>query len=184
MIESRVASRYARSLLNLAIEQGKLEEAFKEMKLIGDTFESSRDLQLLLESPIIKVDKKISIIKAIFKGKLSKFAEDFVSIIVRKRREGYLCNIVTEFQAQYRQKNKFITAVVTSAVGLDAEMRNAVLKLVQDSTKSEVELVEKKDPDLIGGLILKIGDKQYDGSLQRSLNDLRKELNVKKYLAN
>lgn len=69
-------------------------------------------------------------------------------------------------------------------MGLDAEMRNAVLKLVQDSTKSEVELVEKKDPDLIGGLILKIGDKQYDGSLQRSLNDLRKELNVKKYLAN
>ena len=184
MIESRVASRYARSILYLAIEQGKLEEAFKEIKLISDTLESSRDLQMLLKSPIIKVDKKISIIKAVFKGKLSEFTENFISIIVKKRREGFLFNIAKEFQTQYRQKKKYVTAVVTSANGLDAEMRSAVLKLVQDSTKSEVELIEKEDRDLIGGLILRIGDKQYDGSLQRSLNDLKKVFNIKNYIAN
>ncbi len=63
-------------------------------------------------------------------------------------------------------------------------MRSAVLKLVQDSLNSEVELIEKLNPDLIGGMILRIGDKQYDGSLQRSLNDLRKEFKIKQYKAN
>ena len=184
MIESRVASRYARSMLNLAIEQGKLEEVSEEMKLISDTFESSRDLQMLLKSPIIKVDKKISIISAIFKGKLSTLTDNFISIIIKKKREVHLYNIATEFQAQYRQKNKIVTAVVTSANGLDTEMRSAVLKLVQDSIKSEVELIENEDPDLIGGLILRIGDKQCDGSLKRRLNDLKKNFNIKNYIAN
>jgi len=184
MIESRIASRYAKSFLVLATEQGILEKTFEEMKLISDTFEKSRDLQLLLKSPIVKVDKKISIIKAIFKGNLSKLTENFLSIIVSKRREGHLYNIVKDFQAQYRTKKNIAIAVVTSAKGLDKDMRLAVLKLVEDSTKSDVKLIEKEDAELIGGLILRIGDKQYDGSLQRSLNDLRRAFNVKNYLAN
>ena len=184
MIESRVASRYARSMFNLANEQGCLVEAFEEMKLISETFESSRELQLLLDSPIIKVDKKIEIINSIFKGKLSKLTFNFISIIIKKRREGHLCDIIRSFQTQYRQENNIVTAEVTSANGLDDKMRSAVLRLVQDSLNSEVELIEKLNPDLIGGMILRIGDKQYDGSLQRSLNDLRKEFKIKQYKAN
>jgi len=184
MIESRVASRYAKSLLNLANEQGSLVEAFDEMKLISDTFESSRELQLFLNSPIIKVDKKIAVFNAIFEGKLSQLTLNFVSIIIKKRREGHLYNITRSFQTQYRHQNKIVIAEVTSANGLDEKMRSRVLKLVQESLKSEVDLIEKQNPGLIGGMILRIGDKQYDGSLLRSLNDLKKEFNIKQYKAN
>lgn len=184
MIESRVASRYAKSMLNLANEQGSLIEAFDEMKLISDTFESSRELQLLLNSPIIKVDKKVAVFNAIFKDKLSDLTLNFVSIIIKKRREGHLYDITRSFQTQFRHQNNIVIAEVTSANGLDDKMRSTVLKLVQESLKSEVELIEKQNPDLIGGMVLRIGDQQYDGSLLRSLNDLKKEFDIKQYKAN
>ena len=126
----------------------------------------------------------MAILKTLFEGRLSDLSEGFIDIIVKNRRDVYLQDITLEFQNQYKAANNIVTAVVTNAEGLDADMKSAVLKLVKDSSKSEVDLIERKDKDLIGGLILRVDDKQYDGSIQRRLGDLRKEFGEKTYMAN
>ena len=171
---TRVASRYAKSLLTLALEQGELENAYNDMKLVSETCDSSKDISLLLQSPIVKPDKKTEILKEIFASRLSKLSLSFIDIIIRKRRENYLEAIAREFLHQYKSHKNILTAIVTSAVGLDDKIRSEIMKIVRDSANAEVELVEKADNDLIGGLILRIGDKQIDASIQRKLLNLRK----------
>ncbi len=180
----KIASRYAKALLNLVKEKGELDQAYADMKLIADTCRESKDLVLLLKSPIVKSDKKIDILDKIFSSHVSRVSQNFISIIIEKGREGYLPAIVEEFQRQYKREKKIITAVVTSAIGLDDELREQVLKVVKDSFKSEVELIKKENESLIGGLIIRIGDKQYDASIQRKLNDLRKTFKERHYTNN
>lgn len=158
----------------MALEQGELENAYNDMKLVSEACSSSKDLSLLLKSPIVKPDKKTEILREIFAGRLGKLSLSFIDIIIRKRRENYLEAIAREFQYQYKSYKNILTAVVTSAVGLDDTIRSEIMKIVKDSSNAEVELVEKADKDLIGGLILRIGDKQIDASIQRKLINLRR----------
>ena len=178
MKETRIASRYAKSLLTLALEQGELENAYNDMKLVSETCDSSKDLSLLLQSPIVKPDKKTKILREIFAGWLGKLSLSFIDIIIKKRRENYLEAIAREFQNQYKSHKNILTAVVTSVVGLDDKIRSEIMKIVKDSTNAEVELVEKADKDLIGWLILRIGDKQVDASIQRKLLNLRRDFSA------
>ncbi len=183
MKETRVASRYAKSLLGLAIEQNLLDEAYNDMKLVSETCNSSRDLALLLKSPIVKTDKKLGIIDAVFKGKLGKLSQSFINIITNKRREYLLENIADEFVAQYKTHKQIVTAKVTSAVKLDDAIKTKVLALVKRAENKEVELVETIDEDIIGGVIVRVGDKQIDASILRAINDLKQEFNKNPYIA-
>ena len=82
--------------------------------------------------------------------------------------------IAKAFLSQYKLHKNILTAVFTSASGIDQTIKNKVLELVKQTTQGEVELVEKIDKNLIGGFVLTIGDKQVDASVSRQLNDLRK----------
>ncbi|PCH96080.1 MAG: ATP synthase F1 subunit delta [Bacteroidetes bacterium] len=184
MRETRVASRYAKSFIGLCIESGKLEEAYKDMSLIVDTCTESKDLMLLLKSPIVKPDKKVKVLQEIFSKHINSLSNTFISIITKHGRENYLAEIAIQFQKQYKEHKKIVTAIVSSADGLDESIRSVVLKTIEDSVKSEVELIEKKNEDLIGGLVIRIGDKQYDASIQRSINDLKKTFKQKHFTNN
>ena len=159
---TRVSSRYAKSLLGIAKDQGELEQAYSDMKLISETCENNKELMLLLKTPIVKADKKIQVLDALFSSHLGKLSMKFVQTIARKGREGLLYTIAVEFQSQYKVEKNIVTAVVTSAAG--------------SSVTSEVELIENQDKDLIGGFIVRLGDKQVDASIHRKLNDLKKSL--------
>ena len=178
----RAAPRYAKSLLDLALEQGVLERAFKDMTLIGKTCQSSEDIVLMLKSPIIKGDKKLAILNEVFGNELSSISKTFIEIIIRKKREFYLADIAQEFINQYKQHKKILTAVITSANGLDDTLRKKVLEIVKNSVKSEVELVEKVNKDLIGGFVLKVGDNQIDASILRQIKNLRRSFSENPYV--
>ena len=182
MRESRVASRYAKSLLDLALEQGVLEKAKEDMKLILDTCRSNKDFSLFLTNPIIKTDKKIAVIKKVFAGKLTPMTDAFLDIITRKKREDLIEAIAYAFIEQYKIHKKILTAVITTASGLDDVLRKKVIALVKKDNQSEVELIEKTDKDLIGGFILKIGDKQLDESLSGKLKLLRRNFSENPYI--
>jgi len=173
---TRVSSRYAKSLLGIAKEQGELEQAYSDMKLISETCENNKELTLLLKTPIVKADKKIQVLDALFSNHIGKLSMRFVQTIARKGRERFLYTIAVEFQNQYKVEKNIVTAVVTSATGLDEKLRKKVLELVKNSVASEVELIENQDKDLIGGFIVRLGDKQVDASIHRKLNDLKKSL--------
>lgn len=169
-----VASRYAKSLLQLAVEKGQLEKVYADMLFVQDVCEKHKDFVSFLNSPIINTDKKLAVLKEIFKGHLNEMSLNFFIILANKRREMYMGDIAKSFVAQYKEHKNILTAVITSASGIDATVKAKVLELVKQTTKGEVELVEKVDKDLIGGFVLRIGDKQVDASVSRKLNNLRK----------
>jgi F-type H+-transporting ATPase subunit delta len=169
-----VATRYAKSLLQLATEKGQLEKVYTDMQLVEHVCEENREFTNFLKSPIIKTDKKVAVIKEVFSGKVNEITAGFLTILTHKRRELYMSEIAKAFVAQYKEHKNILTAVITSAVGIDSTIKAKVLELVKQTTKGEVELVEKVDKNLIGGFILSIGDKQVDTSVARKLSELRK----------
>ena len=174
-----VASRYAKSLLDLAVEKGQLEAVYSDMQQVKEICENSHDFVLFLNSPIINSDKKITVIKAVFDGKFNAITDGFLKIVTSKRRESVIPEMATSFIEQYKTHKNIMTAVITSAKGLDAATKQKALDLVKSQLKGEIELVEKTNADLIGGFVLKIGDQQLDKSVARQLSNLKKELTNK-----
>lgn len=174
MSEQRAASRYAKSMLDLAQERGNLDQVKQDMDLFAKTLEQNRDLRLLLRNPIVKHDKKLAILRAIFGGKVSEVTEKFFTIITQHNRESALEWVATEFQSQYETLRGIQVAQVTTATPLNAILRHEMTKLVREQTGHQtVTLTEKVDPELIGGFVLRVGDRQIDDSVRSRLNKLR-----------
>lgn len=183
MRESRVSHRYAKSLLDLALERGQLEPVSEDMRVVLETIRNSRDFSVLLKSPVVKTDKKQEILKAIFGGKIGVITTAFIDIITRKRREGELEAIAEAFVTQYKKHKQILTAVITTAQGLDERLRAQVLEVVKQSAGGKsIELVEKTDKGLIGGFVLRVGDKQVDASVIRQIRNLERNFSENPYI--
>ena len=152
MAYARAAARYAKSFLQLAFQKDVLEESVKDMQMINDTCLASKDLILLLQSPIVKTHKKLSILEAIFKSNVSEFTYSFIKLVIK------------------------------SVDGVDDVILDKVKAMVKATYSKEVEIVEVKDKSLIGGFVLTIGDNQIDASISRRLAELRKEFSVNSYV--
>jgi F-type H+-transporting ATPase subunit delta len=184
MRDIKVASRYANSLLKIAIEENSLAELHNDMVLVNDVCVKNKDLTLLLQSPIIKTDKKMAIMNEIFTGKISTIASSFISIIISKKREGILGDIAASFIETYKIHKNIKTAQVTSAIPLSLAQKEKVIATLQSTSNTEsVDLTEIVDPSIIGGMILKVGDKQIDESIKRKLTDLEMEFDNNLYIA-
>ena len=173
MINSKVAKRYARSLIELARDQTVLEVIHGDMLSLMKVTSSSPDLRLMLKNPLIHPDKKQSALRKIFGGSFHKISIAFLEIIIRKRREYFMENIAAEFSSQFKELKGITTAIVLSANGLDDRLRKEIQNIVKRNTNNEVAIEEHIDPDIIGGLILRFGDMQYDMSVARSLKMFR-----------
>ena len=178
-----VAYRYARSLMQLAIERGELPQVQEDMRMVANTCAGSRDLIVVLKSPVIKGDKKDRILELLFGGKVSAMTSSFMGIMVRKGREAMLPEVAEAFEEIRKVHDNVVTCVVTSAVPLDEEARNKVKAMASaEHPGKTIQLTEKVDPSLIGGVIVRIGDEQYDGSVSRRLNDLRRKFSENPYI--
>ncbi len=175
MRDIKVASRYAKSLLGIAVEQGKLEELHKDMQLISSVCAENRELVLLLRSPIVKADKKQTVLTAVFGKSVSEIANTFVAIIVAKKREGILADIADAFIDAYKAHQNITSATVTTAVPLSKEQKAAVVKSLQTEGRDAIDLKETVNEEIIGGMILRVGDKQIDESIKRKLTNLEME---------
>ena len=182
MANQQVAARYAKSLLDLGREMGTLETVKQDMDLLAATVAGSRDLRLLLRNPIVKHDKKLAILTAIFQGKVSDMTLKFFIILTQKNRENVLEFVAPEFNKLYNVLRGVQTAEVTSAAPLTAAARQELKQLVTKQTGlTDVTLTEKVDADLIGGFVLRIGDQQIDDSVRTTLRKLRTSLQETTY---
>jgi F-type H+-transporting ATPase subunit delta len=144
--------------------------------------DESRDLRLLLRNPIVNHDKKLAILRAVFGGKVSTLTEKFFTIITQKNRESALEFIGSEFLTQYNLLRGVQKAEVTTATPLSPELRAEVEKLVRQQTGlQQVTLTEKVDESLIGGFVLRVGDRQIDDSVSFRLRKLRNEFSKNPY---
>jgi F-type H+-transporting ATPase subunit delta len=177
MSELTVGSRYAKSLIDLAIEQKQLEEVNQDMELFVRTLKANHELQAVLSNPIISHDKKIKILDAVFAGKVGKATTAFFKIMITKSRSEVLYYTGQEFINQYNLKKNIVKAKVTSAVELSAANKKTITDLVKEAVgaTSTIILETKVDPTLIGGFVLTVGDRQIDNSIANSLKKLKNE---------
>jgi F-type H+-transporting ATPase subunit delta len=178
----KLATRYAKSLIDLAVEQKMLERVFDDMKLINDSCKASRELLVALQSPIIKTDKKQAILKSLFSDKVSDITMRFLNIIAEKKREMYIPEIANSFVRQFREIKQIKTAEIITAAPLDEKLRANVLDIVKNYTHTEVELHEKVDPAIIGGYILTVEDEQDDTSIKTKIGKLKRAFKENLYI--
>jgi len=181
MRETRIAIRYAKALFELSLEQKSLEQTNQDMMLVREVCLQNKDFRLVLSSPIIKSDKKQSIMKSLFEGKLGKLSLAYLNIIAKKRRENFIEPIAEQFLELYKEYKGVISVVLTTAVTADDIIKNKVKELVRGFTKKEVDLIEEIKGEIIGGFILKFGQYQFDDSIRKKITKLKKEFNINVY---
>jgi F-type H+-transporting ATPase subunit delta len=181
MRNTRATLRYAKSLLELAKEQSSLDDCKSDMASVVAICQESRELTLLLKSPVVKTDKKLLIINEIFSS-FSPLALAFINLITKKKREALLLDIAERFLLLYKMDKGIESATLTTAVALDDDTRAQVLDFIKQQGVSQVDLTEQVDESLIGGAILRLGDKQLDASVARQIKDLKQSFNKNLYI--
>lgn len=175
MSELTVGARYAKSLIDLAQEQNILEQVKGDMELFIDVVKHNHELFAVLRNPIISHDKKVKILDAIFGGKVSAATVGFFKIMISKSRGEVLYYTAQEFINQYNTKNNIIKAQVVSATPLSEDNKKEITAIVHAEVGGNIILETKVNPDLIGGFVLTVGDRQIDTSIANSLKKLKTE---------
>ena len=182
MIEYRVAGRYAKALIDLAIEMKVLENVYADAELIIDVCEKNKDFVLMLRSPIIKDVKKLAIIKDVFEKNLNELTYRFLVVITRNKRENIIKEIAERFVDYYKEFKNILPVNLTTAVKVDEGTREKIMGLLNKYSDSTIEITENVDEDLIGGFVLSFDNKQFDASLQRQIKNLKKDFNINLYI--
>ena len=172
----KLSNRYAKSLADIALKNNAMDATLQDMKLVLEACKSISELRQLLRSPIIKTKKKIKIIQEIFSNRISVTTLNFIEMITVKKREAFLQTIAESFIIIYKRINQIETVTVTSVKPLEQDYKERLIAEVKKTGCKKVELIEKTSSDLIGGVIIKYGDKQMDASIKTKINRLKKTL--------
>jgi F-type H+-transporting ATPase subunit delta len=176
MPNPRLATRYAKSLIDLAIERDQLEKIFADMQWLQQVCKQSRDFSNLLKSPIIKPDKKQQVVEAIIKGNVSEVTALFVRLLIAKGRESNLPEIITAFINQYKEYKNIYTVKLTTAAPLNDDLKNAIINQIRKTSEMKnIELESIVNEDLIGGFVLQAGDKLIDASVAYDLKQIARQ---------
>lgn len=182
MLDTLIAERYAKSLFELALETGKLEEVRKDMDLMVDVCENNKDFRQMLISPVIRPDKKNAVMDAVFAGKIEGLSKEFYRLLSQKRREKYLEGIAKEFITKYKKYHNIHVIEIRSVAPLSKELRERIIDIIETRTKGSVELIEIIDTKLIGGFIVSDEGRRYDASLTTTIKKLKKEFEENLYI--
>ena len=174
MIGSRAAIRYAKALLSLSLDLKKADQVNDDMQLIASTIEESGELQLMLDSPIIKTETKSLTLSSIFIKKIDKLSFNLINLLIENKRLPILQEVANQYTLLFDEHNGAQNAEVTTAVPLTGVLEEKVLAKVKELTGKKVSLENIVDSAIIGGFILRVGDKQFDASILGKMNNLRR----------
>lgn len=176
MHNPRLAGRYAKSLIGLAVEKDQLEVIYNDMLFMQAVCKNSREFVTLLKSPVVTADKKDAILKAITGGKISEITAAFNKLLINKGRESVLPEIITAFIEQYKKYKGIHTVKLTTAVPVGEEVKQQIVARIQEQTAMKnVELETAVKDELIGGFVLELGDTLVDGSIAYDLNKIKSQ---------
>jgi len=182
MISERIAGRYARALFSLALEKAQVEDIYKDMVLLKEVCEKNSDFVHFLGSPIINHGKKVAVFKALFFEKLTPLSFNFLTILIKKRRELIIREIATEFVLLYKEHHNIKTVYFQTASPVSEKNIQQLKDVVGKQLSSKIELIQTVNENLIGGFIFKVDDLQYDATIRRNINRLKKEYNINIYI--
>ncbi len=171
----RVAARYAIALMDLGEELKVLDQIAEDLRDIEHTVRDSRELELLLLSPVINPGQKLKILTEIFGKRCSEMTMKFIALLVRKGRSEYLIGTAQEFLQMLDAKNNIVHARIQSAVKLSEEEERQLIAKLERMTGKHVRSEFTLDPKLRGGFVARMGDNMVDASLKHQLELLREQ---------
>lgn len=172
---SRAAIRYAKAILSFALEQQKEVEVNNDMLLVANTIQDSKELQLLLNSPVLKTELKKSALKEIFESKTSPLTIGLMNLLIDNKRLPILGEVAKKYNVIFDSLKGIEVAKVTTAIPLTEELNQQVLRKVIEITGKQATIESIINPDIIGGFILRVGDIQYDASVANKLQVLKRQ---------
>jgi F-type H+-transporting ATPase subunit delta len=175
MTNPRLATRYAKSLMGLAIEQNQLEAVQADMQFFKAACKTNRDLVVLLQSPVINGDVKKKILAAVTDGKISALTGAFNALLINKGREANLPEIANAFIEQYKTYKNITTVKLTTAVPVNDAFKNDIVSKMRTEAGATVEIETVVDENIIGGFVLQTGDNLVDASIAYDLKAIKKQ---------
>ena len=176
MDQSAIAVRYAKAFFATAKEKDLLETLKTDIELVFNVCNESADFILLLESPIVKTSKKAQLITAIFKGKINELTLSFLLLIAKNKREVHIPGICRNFLGLTRKDQNIKSALLTTASEINSESIKKIEELLGEELNATIELSTNIKPEIIGGLLLRLDDKQLDASVATQLKKIKQKL--------
>jgi F-type H+-transporting ATPase subunit delta len=176
MLNPRLAGRYAKSLIGLAIERDELDTVYKDMLYLQSVIRQSKEFATILRSPVISPDKKKAILQSVTDGNISEMVAGFNRLLIIKGRESSLPEIINAFIDQYKViKEIFVVKLITASPASE-ELKKTIINKVKDTTLMQnIELKTEVDESIIGGFVLQVGDSLVDASILYDLNIIKKQ---------
>ncbi len=174
MNESRAAARYAKAILDFAVEKKKTDVLEEDMRSIVATMSASKELREMLGSPVLKGELKKKALMAIFKGSHA-ITEGLIDLLIQNRRISLLNEVALKYIILNEELKGEGVAFVTTAVPLSGELEKKVLSKVSSITGNKITIKNEIDKSIVGGFILRVGDLQYDASIANKLNTIKRE---------
>jgi F-type H+-transporting ATPase subunit delta len=166
---------YARALFESAMDNGVLEEMHEQLGMWADVLAENKDLQTFFFSPSFTTAEKKDAIRRIIDGGDERFL-NFLELLAERHRLPVTFRIRRAFDDLWREENKLLPVEVTSAVELDEALVSSIGKRIEERTGRRVELTAQVNPDIIGGLVLRVGNKVLDASVHGRLERLRRQI--------
>ena len=179
---TKAAIRYAKAILSLAIDKKNADDVNENMQLIANTIDGAKDLQIVLNSPVIKVEIKEKTLLSIFGSSINTVSKGLIHLLIENKRLEMLGEIAKQYTIIYDFHKGTQSAIVTTAVPLTDSLKEKILSKVKNIVGKKVSIENIIDPSLIGGFILRVGDKQFDASISGEMNDLRRQFDDNLYV--
>ncbi|MCD6012217.1 MAG: synthase delta chain [Flavipsychrobacter sp.] len=178
MHNPRLATRYAKSLLDLAVERNSVDAVLSDMQLLNEICAQSRDFEVMLRSPVIHGDKKINVINEILKGRnVNELSYAFIKLLATKGREANLPEIAEAFITQYNTLRNIRIVKLTTATPVAESLKASIqAKVATYMPKDTINMKTGVDESLIGGFVLEVDDQLFDASVKKSLNEIRSKI--------
>ncbi len=170
-----LADVYARSLFQVAEEHGDLEQVRAQLGEFADAVDQSHDLQVFFFSPYFSSQEKKDGIERVVEGADERFVR-FLELLAEKHRMPVIFRIRRVFEEMWAEENRLLEASVTSAVELDEAVVKQIGERIEEQTGRSVELTSEVDPNVLGGLVIRVGNTIMDASVRNRLERLRKQV--------
>ncbi len=177
MAGTRAAIRYAKAALSLASDQKAAEAVNNDMKLIAETVADNAELSDMLNSSVIKSEAKKSVLLAVFPD-LNSISTGLFDVLSTNKRLNIVNDVAVKYSVLFDELNGKEVAQVTTAIPMTDDLEVKVLAKIKELTNKAVELENIVDESILGGFILRVGDKQYNASVANKLNNLKREFTL------
>lgn len=172
MASLRIVKRYALALFRSSQAEGTTDKVLSDLMQVKSAINASKDLRVMLHSPVIRTAVKVSVLTEIFGTSLSKLSLDFMIFLAEKGREPLLAEAIESFESIYNEANGILKVGIVSATQLSEDMRSKIVAMMAKTTGKRIEPNFSVDSSLIGGLRIRVADMLYDGSVTAQLATL------------